>query len=401
MKILVKDGKLYAEDFVVIPYIVGDGIGKDITPVAIKVFDAAIEKVYGKKRKVIWKRLILGEEAIEKFGTPLPEETLEEIREHVVVLKGPLTTPISSGYRSVNVSLRQMLDLYTCFRPIKYIKGIPSPLKNSELIDVVIFRENLEDTYTGIEWKIETKEQKKFIEFLNKEFSLNLRNDVGLTLKVISEYNTKRIGRAAIEYAIKNKRKSVTIVHKGNIMKYTEGFFKDTIYKLAKEEFSEKLVFEDEIENYQIFPEDKIIIKDRITDSMFQQMLLRPNEYDVIVTTNLNGDYLSEAIAGEVGGVGIIPSANINFENRIAVFEPIHGSSPKHAGKNEVNPTSIILSGALMFEYIGWIEVKKIIYEAIEKTINSGYVTYDLNRLMPNSKKVLTSEFGEKVIENL
>lgn len=398
MKIKIENGKIITPDEVDIPYIEGDGIGKEITPVAIDLINYAVNKIYKGKRKINFLKFELGESAIEKYKTPLPEGIIDELKKYIVFLKGPLTTPVGYGYRSINVYLRQKLDLYACIRPIRYLKGVPSPLKNPEKIDVIVFRESLEDTYSGIEWEPESSENKKFIEILKNEFNIRLREKTGIGVKIISEYNTIRIAKSAIEYAIDKKRKSITIVHKGNIMKYTEGYFKNLIYKFYSENYRDYIKFEEEYESIKN-KDNSILIKDRIADSMFQQMLLRPEEYDVILTTNLNGDYLSEEIAGEVGGVGLIPSANINFETKLAMFEPIHGSSPKHAGRGEANPTSIILAAAHMLDYIGWSEVKDKIYNAIENIIKDGFVTYDLHRNMPNSKKVTTEEFGKRLME--
>ena len=403
MKITVENGIMKVPDNPTIPYILGDGIGVDITPVALKVFDAAVEKAYGGKRKVEWMKILAGKEAIEKTGEPLPKETIDTIREYVVAIKGPLTTPVGGGYRSLNVTMRQALDLFVCFRPVRYFKGVPSPMKHPELLDVVVFRENTEDVYAGIEWPYDSAEAAELRNFLKNKLNVNLREDSGIGIKPISIFGSRRIGKAAIDYAIKYGRKSVTVVHKGNIMKYTEGLFKNIIYQLAEEEYRDKVITEEEVkEKYNgKVPEGKIVLKNRITDAMFQQLLLRPSEYDVIVTPNLNGDYLSDACAAQVGGLGMAPGGNINFNTHIALFEATHGSAPKHAGKNEVNPSSIILSGAEMFEYIGWSKVKKIITEAIEKTIQEKYVTYDLARQMDGATKVSTSAFGDRVIENM
>lgn len=398
MKIKIENDKIITPDEVDIPYIEGDGIGKEITPVCIDVINFAVYKTYQNKRKINFIKFELGESAIEKYNTPIPEDIIDELKKYVIFLKGPLTTPIGYGYRSINVFLRQKLDLYACIRPIKYIKGVPSPLKNPERINVVVFRESLEDTYCGIEWEKESIENSKIRKFLENEFGIKINDKIGIGLKLISEYNTIRIAKAAIEYAINKKRKNITVVHKGNIMKYTEGYFKNIIYKFYEEKYKDYIIFEEENLEEKT---NKILIKNRITDSMFQQMLLKPEEYDVIVTTNLNGDYLSEAIAGEVGGIGLIPSANINFDTKLAMFEPIHGSSPKHAGKNEANPTSIILSAAEMLDYIGWHEIKDKIYETIEKVILNGFVTYDLHKNLPHSKKVTTEEFGKILIRSL
>ena len=403
MKITVENGIMKVPDNPTIPYILGDGIGVDITPVALKVFDAAVEKAYGGKRKVEWMKILAGKEAIEKTGEPLPKETIDTIREYVVAIKGPLTTPVGGGYRSLNVTMRQALDLFVCFRPVSYLKGVPSPMKHPELLDVVVFRENTEDVYAGVEWPYDSAEAGEIRNFLKNKLNVNLREDSGIGIKPISVFGSRRIGKAAIDYAIKYGRKSVTIVHKGNIMKYTEGLFKNVIYQLAEEEYRDKVITEKEVkEKYNgEVPEGKIVLKNRIADAMFQQLLLRPSEYDIIVTPNLNGDYLSDACAAQVGGLGMAPGGNINFNTHIALFEATHGSAPKHAGKNEVNPSSIIFSGAEMFEYLGWSKVKKIITEAIEDTIQEKYVTYDLARQMDGATKVSTSAFGDRVIKNM
>lgn len=404
MKITVENGKMIVPDNPTIPYIVGDGIGRDITPVALKVFDAAVEKAFGGKKKIEWMKILAGEEAIEKKGEPLPRETIETIREYTVAIKGPLTTPVGGGYRSLNVTLRQVLDLFVCLRPVKYLKGVPSPMKHPELLDIVVFRENTEDVYAGIEWPYDTAEAAEIRNFLKNKMNVKLRDDSGIGIKPISVFGSERIGRAAIDYALKYGRKSVTVVHKGNIMKYTEGLFKNVIYALADApEYKDKVVTEERVtkEFGGKVPEGKIVLKNRIADAMFQQLLLRPSEYDIIVTPNLNGDYLSDAAAAQVGGLGMAPGGNINFNTHVALFEATHGSAPKHAGKNEVNPSSLILSGAEMFQYLGWDKVKYMITNAIEKTIAQKYVTYDLARQIEGATKVSTSEFGDRIIENL
>jgi isocitrate dehydrogenase len=404
MKITVENGKMIVPDNPTIPYIVGDGIGRDITPVALKVFDAAVEKAFGGKKKIEWMKILAGEEAIEKKGEPLPQETIDTIREYTVAIKGPLTTPVGGGYRSLNVTLRQVLDLFVCLRPVKYLKGVPSPMKHPELLDIVVFRENTEDVYAGIEWPYDTAEAAEVRNFLKNKMNVKLRDDSGIGIKPISVFGSERIGRAAIDYALKYGRKSVTVVHKGNIMKYTEGLFKNVIYALADApEYKDKVVTEERVtkEFGGKVPEGKIVLKNRIADAMFQQLLLRPSEYDIIVTPNLNGDYLSDAAAAQVGGLGMAPGGNINFNTHVALFEATHGSAPKHAGKNEVNPSSLILSGAEMFQYLGWDKVKYMIIDAIEKTIAQKYVTYDLARQIEGATKVSTSEFGDRIIENL
>jgi len=403
MKITVENGEMHIPASPTIPYILGDGIGRDITPVALKVFDAAIEKAYGNKRKIEWLKLLAGKEAIEKKGEPLPKETIETIREYVVAIKGPLTTPVGGGYRSLNVTMRQALDLFVCFRPVRYFNGVPSPTKHPELLDVIVFRENIEDVYAGIEWPYDSAEAAEIRNFLKNKLNVNLRDDSGIGIKPISVFCSRRVGKAAIDYAVKYGRKSVTVVHKGNIMKYTEGLFKNAIYQLAEEEYKDKVITEKEVkEKYDgKVPEGKIVLKNRIADAMFQQLLLRPSEYDIIVTPNLNGDYISDACAAQVGGLGLAPGGNINFNTHTALFEATHGSAPKHAGKNEVNPGSIILSGAEMFEYMGWSKVKNIIVSAIENTIKEKYVTYDLARQIDGATKVSTSDFGNRIIKNM
>ncbi len=396
-KIVYKDGKLIVPRNPIIPFIEGDGIGVDVTPAAIRVLDAVAEKI---GKEIVWFEIYAGEKAYKLYGEYLPKETLDAIREYRVALKGPLTTPVGGGYRSLNVAIRQILDLYACVRPVYYLKGVPSPLKNPENVNLVIFRETTEDVYAGIEWKMGSEEALKVIEFLEREFGIKVRRDSGIGLKPISEFATKRIVRMAIRYAIENKRKSVTLVHKGNIMKYTEGAFREWGYEVALEEFRDYVVTEEELwNNYNgEIPEGKIVVKDRIADNMFQQLLLRTSEYDVIVTPNLNGDYLSDMAAGLVGGLGIAPGSNIG--DGIGVFEPVHGSAPKYAGQNKANPTAMILTGALMFEFLGWKEGSELIKKAVEMTIQQKIVTYDLHRHI-GGKLVGTREFADAVIENL
>lgn len=404
MKITVENGKMNVPNSPTIPYIVGDGIGRDITPVALKVFDAAVKKAYKGKRKIEWKKLLAGEEAIEKTGNPLPQETIDTINKYIVAIKGPLATPVGGGYRSLNVTMRQVLDLFVCFRPVCYLKGVPSPMKHPERLDVIIFRENTEDVYSGIEWPYDSTEAKEVINFLNTKMGVNIRDDSGIGVKPISVFGSRRIGKAAIDYALKYNRKSVTVVHKGNIMKYTEGLFKNVIYQLADtDEYKDKIITEERVmkESNGVIPEGKILLKNRIADAMFQQLLLRPAEYDVIVSPNLNGDYLSDACAAQVGGLGMAPGGNINFNTHVALFEATHGTAPKRADKNEINPSSVILSGVEMFEYMGWSEVKTIIINTIEKTIAEKYVTYDLARQIENATKVSTSAFGDRLIKNM
>jgi len=395
-KIRYEDGKLIVPDNPIIPYIEGDGIGKDVVPAALMVFDAAAEKI---GKEIVWFKVYAGEDAYKLYGNYLPEDTLKAIREFRVALKGPLTTPVGGGYRSLNVTIRQVLDLYACVRPVYYIQGVPSPLKNPEKVDLVIFRETTEDVYAGIEWQKGSPEALKVIEFLEREFGIKVRKDSGIGLKPISEFATKRIVRLAIKYALENGRKSVTLVHKGNIMKYTEGAFREWGYEVARE-FGDRVITEDELwNNYGgEVPEGKVVIKDRIADNMFQQLLTRTEEYDVIVTPNLNGDYLSDIAAGLVGGLGVAPGSNIRED--MGVFEPVHGSAPKYAGQNKVNPTAMILTGALMFEFLGWKEGAELIKKAVEMTIKSKIVTYDIHRHVGGTL-VGTREFARAVVENL
>ena len=392
------DGSLKVPDVPVIPYIEGDGVGPDIWRASVRVFDEAVKKCYGGKKKVEWMEVLAGEKAYQKKGDYAPEETIETIRKYRVGIKGPLTTPVGGGFRSINVMLRIKLDLYSCIRPVKYIPGTPSPMKNPEKVDMVVFRENTEDVYAGIEWKAGSKEAKRVQEFLEKEMGVKTRDESGIGIKPISRMGTKRHVRRAIRYAILHGRKSVTLVHKGNIMKFTEGAFRDWGYELAKEEFGDKIVLESELGDGKV-PPGKIVVNDRIADAMFQQILLRPDEYDVLATPNLNGDYISDALAAQVGGLGMAPGANVGDE--AAVFEATHGSAPKYAGQDVINPGSLILSGAMMFDHLGWIEVVQSITKAMEKTIASKVVTYDLARQMEGAKKVKCSEFANAMIGNL
>ncbi|HXF69690.1 MAG TPA: isocitrate dehydrogenase (NADP(+)) [Thermoflexus sp.] len=397
-KIEVRNGRLVVPDHPIIGYIVGDGTGRDIMPAAMKVWNAAVQKVYGGQRKIAWVRLYAGEDAEELYGERLPEETLRAIREFIVAIKGPLTTPVGYGWRSVNVQLRQKLDLYACVRPVKWYPGVPSPLKEPHKVDMVVFRENTEDVYAGIEWEAGSPEAKRVAAYLKRTFKITLPPDTGIGVKPISKEATKRLVRKAIRYALENGRRSVTLVGKGNIMKYTEGAFIRWGYEVAKEEFGDVTITEAEVAEGK--PADgKIIIKDRIADAMFQQVLLRPDEYDVIATPNLNGDYLSEALAAMVGGVGIAPGGNIG--DTLAVFEATHGSAPKYAGLDKVNPSSLLLSGVMMFRYIGWNEVADAIEAAFTRTIQQKIVTYDLARLMEGAREVRTSEFADAIIANL
>ena len=402
-KIRMEGGELVVPDNPIIPTIQGDGIGVDISPVMRKVISAAVEKAYGGKRRIVWFEIYAGEKAMEKYGELLPADTFNAIREYLVAIKGPLTTPVGGGYRSLNVTLRQTLNLYACVRPVRWYRGVPNPVKHPEKLGVVVFRENTEDVYAGIEWKEGTPEARKIIEFLEKEMGKKVRPDSGVGIKPISEEATKRLVRAAINYAIKHGRKSVTLMHKGNIMKYTEGAFREWGYEVARDEFPDKTITEAEVkENYGGKPpEGKIVIKDRIADAMFQQVLLRPDEYDVIATPNLNGDYISDACAAQVGGLGIAPGGNINYETGHALFEATHGTAPKYAGMDKVNPSSLTLSGVMMLEYMGWKEAGDLVVKALEKTIQDKTVTYDLERQMEGAKLLKCSEFGDAIIANM
>jgi len=396
-----KNGALIVPDQPIIPYIEGDGVGPDIWRASVRVFNAAVEKCYGDKRRVEWLEVFAGEKAFLLKKEWAPEETIETIREYKVGIKGPLTTPVGKGIRSINVLLRQRLDLYACIRPVKYIPGMPSPVKNPEKVDMVVFRENTEDVYAGIEWQEGSKEAMRLREFLEKEMGVKIREDSGIGIKPISRFGTKRLVRRAIQYALSHGRKSVTLVHKGNIMKFTEGAFRDWGYEVAKKEFGEGVLVESELVDKEVtnLPEGKIVLKDRIADAMFQQILLRPEEYDVLAMPNLNGDYMSDALAAQVGGLGMAPGGNIG--DQAAVFEATHGTAPKYANQDVINPGSLILSGAMMFDYLGWSEVGQRITKALEKTIANKVVTYDLARQMEGAKKVKCSEFASALIENL
>ncbi len=395
------DGSIHVPEVPIIPYIEGDGVGPDIWRASVRVFNAAVEKCYGHKRRVEWIEIFAGEKAFQSKGEWAPEETIETIREYTIGIKGPLTTPVGKGIRSINVLLRQRLDLYACIRPVKYIPGMPSPVKNPEKVDMVVFRENTEDVYAGIEWKEGSKEALRLREFLEKEMGVKIREDSGIGIKPISRFGTNRLVRIAIQYALSHGRRSVTLVHKGNIMKFTEGAFRDWGYEIAKEEFGERVLVESEWVDKGVtnLPEGKIVLKDRIADAMFQQILLRPEEYDVLAMPNLNGDYMSDALAAQVGGLGMAPGGNIG--DQAAVFEATHGTAPKYANQDVINPGSLILSGAMMFDYLGWSEVGQRITKAMEKTIAQKTVTYDLARQMEGAKKVKCSEFASALIENL
>ncbi len=384
----------------IIPVIEGDGIGRDIMKTTRRVVDAAVENAYGGNKQIVWFDVYAGENAMEKYNEWLPQDTFNAIEHFRVALKGPLTTPVGGGFRSLNVTLRQVLELYACVRPVRYFQGVPAPVTHPEKMDVVIFRENTEDVYAGIEWEQGTPEVKKVIELLKTEMGVEIREDSGVGIKPISIFGTKRLARMAIQYAIEHRRKSVTFVHKGNIMKFTEGAFCAWGYELAKEEFSDETIAESELyDQYDgNVPDGKIVVNDRIADSMLQQILTRTDEYDVIVTPNLNGDYLSDAAAAQVGGIGMAPGGNLNDE--VALFEATHGTAPKYADQDVVNPSSLILSAVMMLEHIGWQEAADLIITGLEKTILQKRVTYDLERLMEGATKVRTSEFGEAIIEN-
>lgn len=451
-KIRMKGGKLDVPDFPIVPYIEGDGTGPDIWRASQKVFDAAVEKAFDGKRKVIWKEVYAGENAFNRFGEWLPDATIDAFKEYLVGIKGPLTTPVGGGIRSLNVALRQMLDLYVCLRPVKYVFGVPSPVKKPEDVDMVIFRENTEDIYSGIEWKEGSTEVKKVIDFIRNEMGvkkIRFPETSGIGIKAVSREGSTRLVKAAIEYAIKEKRKSLTLVHKGNIMKFTEGAFKNWGYEIATNEFRDYVITERESwiignkdknpaltaeENAQLIEpgysmmtkdqkaeivsevetalklmpthgnnlwKNKIMVRDSIADITLQQVLTRAREFDVIATLNLNGDYLSDALAAQVGGIGIAPGANINYITGHAIFEATHGTAPKYAGLDKVNPGSVILSGAMMFKYLGWEKVHDLIWDGLVKAVSQKKVTYDFHRLMENATLLKCSEFGDTIIENM
>ncbi len=396
--ISIKNGRVVVPDDPVIPFIEGDGTGPDIWRASVRVFDAAVKKAYGGKRRLVWFEVLAGEKAHTTVGEWLPADTLEAVKAYKVAIKGPLTTPVGGGIRSLNVTLRQVLDLYACVRPVRYFKGTPAPVVHPERLNVVIFRENTEDVYAGIEFARGTPQAQKLIEFLEREMGKRVREDSGVGIKPISEWGTKRLVRKAIRYALDNGRTSVTLVHKGNIMKFTEGAFREWGYEVAKAEFRDQIVTEEEV-SQGASAAGKILIKDRIADSMFQQVLLRPAEYDIIATPNLNGDYLSDACAAQVGGLGMAPGGNIGDE--AAFFEATHGTAPKYAGKDMVNPGSLILSGVMMLRYLGWTEAAEHIERALEATISQKKVTYDLARLMDGATELKTSQFADAVIANM
>ncbi len=400
-KIVFEGDEIQVPTRPIIPFIEGDGIGPDIWRATQRVLDASVEKAYQNGRSIAWMEIFAGEKAKDQFDEWLPDETVRAISDYSVAIKGPLTTPVGGGIRSLNVTLRQVLDLYACVRPCRYIEGVPSPVRAPHKLNVVIFRENTEDVYAGIEWEEGSAEAKQVIEFLNSNFSSNIRQDSGIGIKPISIFGTQRLVRKAIRHALEHGRRRVTMVHKGNIMKFTEGAFRDWGYELAQEEFGEVCINETDLwdkHDGQI-PDGKILINDRIADAMFQQVLLRPDEYEVIALPNLNGDYLSDACAAQIGGLGMAPGANIG--DRVALFEATHGTAPKYAGQDKVNPGSVILSGVMMLEYLGWQEAADMIYSALAKTISQKQVTYDLERQMEGATKLKTSEFGSALIENM
>jgi isocitrate dehydrogenase len=391
------DGLEVADD-PIIPFIEGDGIGPDIWAAAVRVLDSAVEKAYGNERQIEWTEVLAGEKAYNDTGSWLPDETVDAFRTHLVGIKGPLTTPVGGGIRSLNVALRQILDLYACVRPVRWFEGVPSPVKNPGAVDMVIFRENTEDVYAGKELQEGTEDARKLIAFLRESYDWDIRPDSGLGLKPVSVTGSKRLIRAAINYALQYGRRSVTLVHKGNIMKFTEGAFRTWGYEVVKDEFSDVAVSWEDSGGES---GDKLLVQDVIADAMFQQVLTRPANYDVIATTNLNGDYLSDALAAQVGGIGIAPGGNINYDTGVAIFEATHGTAPKYAGQDKVNPGSVILSGEMMLRYMGWIEAADLVIAGLEGAIAAKTVTYDLERLMEGATKVKTSEFGDAVIAHM
>jgi isocitrate dehydrogenase len=419
-KITIQNGKLSVPDQPIIPFIEGDGTGPDIWRASVRVMDAAVEKAYGGKRKIHWMEVYAGQKSNDMFNTWLPDETVQACRDYLVSIKGPLTTPIGGGIRSLNVALRQMLDLYVCLRPVRWFKGVPSPVRTPDRVDMTIFRENTEDIYVGIEFEAGTPDNKKFLDAFKAAFpkqfaKIRFPETSGIGIKPVSQEGTERLFRSAVEYAIVNKRKSVTIVHKGNIMKFTEGAFRNWAYALAEKEFADQVYTWDQWERTKAAKGEKaaneeqdaakkagkIIIKDAIADITLQQVLTRPEEFDVIATMNLNGDYLSDALAAQVGGIGIAPGGNINYVTGHAVFEATHGTAPKYANLDKVNPGSVILSGEMMLRYMGWVEAADAIISAMDKTIGQKTVTYDFARLMEGAKEVKCSEFGDALIRNL
>ncbi|MCF7927515.1 MAG: NADP-dependent isocitrate dehydrogenase [Spirochaetales bacterium] len=397
--IVMKDSGLSVPDRPIIPFIEGDGIGPDIWAAAVRVFDAAVEKSYGTSRSIEWLEVPAGTKGYEQTGAWLPEKTKEAFRTYLVGIKGPLTTPVGGGFRSLNVTLRQELDLYVCLRPVKYYQGIPSPVKRPELVDMTVFRENTEDVYAGFETPQGSAETRELITYLEREFGWKIRQDSGVGIKPVSISATERLVRAAVKYALARRQKTVTLVHKGNIMKYTEGAFREWGYAVARREFPDQVVGWDDFEGE--VPEGKVLVKDVIADAFLQQILTRPAEYDVIATLNLNGDYVSDALAAQVGGIGIAPGANINYETGLAIFEATHGTAPKYAGLDKVNPSSLILSGKMMFEYLGWDEAAQAVERGVSRAIAAGEVTYDLARLMDAAREVPTSGFADAIIRGM
>ncbi len=398
-KVRMENGKLIVPDYVVIPFIEGDGIGPDIWRASRHVFDSAVEIAYGGKRRIEWKEVLAGQKAFDKTGTWLPEETVRAFEEYHIGIKGPLTTPVGGGFRSLNVTLRQKLDLYVCLRPIRYFEGVPSPVRHPEKVDMVVFRENTEDVYAGFELEEGKDETLKLIEYLKDNYGWNIPEDSGVGIKPISRGRTRRLVEAAIEYAIRYNRKSVTLVHKGNIQKFTEGAFRKWGYEVAKEKYSDKIVTYEDIK--EGIPKGKILIKDVIADIFFQQALTRADEFDVIATMNLNGDYISDALAAQVGGIGIAPGGNINYQTGHAIFEATHGTAPKYAGLDKVNPGSLILSGEMMLRYMGWDKAADLIISSLESTIKDRIVTYDFARLMDNAKEVKCSQFADEMVKRM
>lgn len=398
-KIIFEAGRLMVPDNPVIPFIEGDGIGPDIRHAALKVLDRAVAISGGGRRKIVWKEVLAGEKAYKETGEWLPEKTLEDLREYRIGIKGPLTTPVGEGIRSLNVALRQEMDLYACIRPVRHFPGVPSPVKEPWKVDMVVFRENTEDIYAGMELEAGGDEAHTLIKFLEGKFGWKIREDAALGLKPISRTCSRRLVRSALEYAVNRGRKSITLVHKGNIQKFTEGAFRKWGYELAKEEYPEKTVAWDEARD--MASEKRVVIKDTIADIFFQQALTRPEEFDVIATTNLNGDYISDALAAQVGGIGMAPGGNINFESGYAVFEATHGTAPKYAGLDKVNPCSLILSGAMMFDHMGWSDAARLIESGLERTFKNKTVTYDLARLMEGAREVSCSGFAEAVCDSM
>ena len=400
-RIRVQNGKLVVPDNPYVCFIEGDGIGVDITPAMRRVLDAAVEKAYQGRRRLVWVEIYAGEKAYDLYGEYLPEETFEAMRDFLVGIKGPLTTPVGGGFRSLNVTLRQVLDLYACVRPVRWVPGSPSPIRRPEQVDMVIFRENTEDVYAGLEWPARSPEARRLVEYMNEHMGTRLSEETAIGIKPVTEAGSKRLVRKAIQYALERKRRSVTLMHKGNIMKFTEGAFREWGYEVAAQEFGDVTVTEAEVwEKYNgQVPEGKILIKDRIADNMFQQILTRTNEYDVIATLNLNGDYISDAAAGLIGGLGMAPGANIG--DVIALFEATHGTAPKYAGQDKVNPSSLILSGKMMLEYLGWEEAAELVWKGLAGAVQQKRVTYDLHRQMEGATLLKTSEFAEAIVENM